>query len=355
MPIIGTYSNARFIAAYLDWLVQTGSSTTLNVQGKLLSAVEIQNALRAATIHVHQDVIVDGKTFIDAAKHPAEYALFHNRFGVVDGNAYGFLVNPLGVAVFGFPSQGPTPSKKISFKNVHITSQRAFINEVIALNQGGRPAVDPIGAVFMVRNVHPDTGAPLTVSSLDESKAVYTGNVVANAQALVAKAALNGEFPSFLDVTRLNITQEVLTWIESGSALSTIVQQPTDYLCNGDTMFHVNKGVIGFKMDGAQNVTMKNTSVDEIENFGTLAQECAATAASPSGDPRGLRWRDGAWLFLRGLEDSSAQLSRVELERSSGHRGWVRHPDRHPKRQHQEVLRQGRRRWQLLRGDRRPQ
>ena len=84
-----------------------------------------------------------------------------------------------------------------------------------------------------------------------------------------------------MDVTRLNITQEVLTWIESGSALSTIVQQPTDYLCNGDTMFHVNKGVIGFKMDGAQNVTMKNTSVDEIENFGTAGSGCAATTASP--------------------------------------------------------------------------
>ena len=76
--------------------------------------------------------------------------------------------------------------------------------------------IDPVGAVFQVFNRHPDTGAPLTMTSLDPNDATYLGNVVANAQALVAKAALAGAFAdSNLDVSRSNITQPVLNWIEA--------------------------------------------------------------------------------------------------------------------------------------------
>lgn len=272
VPILGTFSNARFISAYVDWLVATGSTTTLTVQGSVHTASDIQAALRAAINNAHEDIIVDGLGFIDATEHPAEYGLFHNAAGVVDGNAYGYLVNPLGVAVLGFPLRPTLPARDITFEDVHITSQRAIVSEVIALNQGG-PATDPVGAVFMVRNVHPTTGAPLTVSSLDESVGTYTGNVLANAQALVAKADANGEFPSFLDTSRLNITPAIIDWIENQDTLDTLVDDPSDYFCNADTMFHVNKGVIGFKMDGARELTMVDTSVANLENLGGVGSD----------------------------------------------------------------------------------
>ena len=269
VPVIGTYSNARFIAAYLDWLVITGSSTTLRVQGIEQSASQIQAALRKSVNAVFEDVIEDGEGFINPTEHPDAYALFHNQHGIIDGNSYGFLVNPLGVAVNGFPDRSvANPSRDIVFRDVSILSQRAFVNEVVALKQGKGPAIDPIGAVFMLKNTHPDTGAPITVTSLEDDTATYRGNALANAQALVAKAAHNGEFPRFLNVSRLNITPKIIDWIESQGVLSALVPTPSDYLCNGDTMFHVNKGVIGFKIDGAVGVRMRDTSADGLENLG---------------------------------------------------------------------------------------
>jgi hypothetical protein len=99
---------------------------------------------------------------------------------------------------------------------VHVTNQKAFVNEVIAINQNGRAVIDPVGAVFQLRNLHPDTMHPITISSPDDSQAEYEGNVVANAQAFVAKAFLNGDFEgSYLEFTRLNITQEVLDFVEA--------------------------------------------------------------------------------------------------------------------------------------------
>lgn len=273
VPIIGTFSNARFISAYVDWLVLSGSTTTLKVQGVELSAGDIQAALRTSINNVYDDVITKGLGFIDENAHPDEYALYHNKFGVIDGNSYGFLVNPLGVAVNGFPSSPENIAMDINFRNVNVTSQKAFINEVVALQQGGKAVIDPVGAVFMVRNVHPDNGLPVTTSSLDESVATYKGNALANAQALVAKGALNGEFPFFLNVSRLNITQDIIDWIENESTLDSLVSSPDDYLCNGDTMFHVNKGVIGFKLDGAKFVSVKNSGADHLVNLGAVGSE----------------------------------------------------------------------------------
>ena len=126
-----------------------------------------------------------------------------------------------------------------------------------------------MGALFQVKNVHPDTGAPVTTSSLDDATATYTGNPVANAQALVAKAHAAGDFDgSFLDLSRQSISTELVAWVEGAAGSETLADLATTYLCNGDSMFHVNKGAIAFKMDAAENVRLTNTSVNGLVNLG---------------------------------------------------------------------------------------
>lgn len=278
VPVIGTFSSARFVQAYVDHLVRSGSPTTLTVGGVVLSASDVQTSLRDAINNTHHDLVVDpnlveDRAQIDATAHPVEYAVFHNKFGLLDGNSYSFLVNNLGVAVNGFPNipDGVTriPSRNIVFKNVKVKDQQAFINEVIAINAGGTAVIDPVGAVFQIRNPHPDTGVPITISHTDDAQARYAGNPVANAQALVAKAAALGEFEStHLDVTRSNMPASVLQWVEQQSGSETLADIGVNYYCNGDSMFHVNKGVIAFKVDAAENVTMKKTSVNGLVNLG---------------------------------------------------------------------------------------
>lgn len=276
VPVNGRYSNALFILAYVDFLVENNSQTTLTVEGSKLTANDIQSALRHSINAVYSDVITNGSGKINSDNHQAEYALFHNIHRVVDGNSYGYLVNPLGVAVDGFTTQPPEPSVNINLNNVHILSQTAFVSEVVALQKGGKAVIDPIGAVFPMMNRHPDTGAFITVvPHNNNTQFTYKGNVLANAQAIVAKAALAGEFSnSFLDISRLNITEDIIKWIEGDEGLAvSLFDDESDYLCNGDTMFHVNKGVIGFKMDGAENVTVENTSVQNLKNWGEIGSE----------------------------------------------------------------------------------
>lgn len=280
VPVLGTFSSAQFIKAYVEELDRNNSTTVLRVNGVDKTIGDIKAELKQTINNVHKDIIVnpnivDGRAQINKLTHSAEYAVFANPLGVVDGNSYSYLVNTLGVAVLGFPSKPDgkikIPAENVVLVDVHVNDQQAFINEVVALNQSG-PVIDPVGAVFQTRNLHPDTSQPVTISSLDDSQARYTGNVIANAQAFVAKAFLAGEFEgSRLDLSRLNITAEVLKWIEASpghETLDSIVPDESGYLCNGDSMFHVNKGVIAFKMDAAKNMVLKKTSVNTLENLG---------------------------------------------------------------------------------------
>lgn len=276
VPILGVFSSAMQIKRYVDYLDDfMQSATTLNVRGQQLSISDVHLALRGAVNNVYEDVVTSGAKYINPDTHPEEYALFHNRFGLLDGNSYGFLLNKFGVAVHEFPvnpGAGFTmPATDVEFDNVRILNQSAFINEIVVLSAGGGAMIDPVGSAFQVKNAHPDTGAPITVSSWDDSTAEYVGNVVADAQLLVAKAAFAGEFnvPGAPDVSRLSITQAVLDWAESNGAQKlAAVSSDEGYLCNGDSMFHVNKGVIGFKLDASQHVQLNNIDIDTINNYG---------------------------------------------------------------------------------------
>ncbi len=327
VPVVGTFSSAMFIKTYIDDLVRSGSETTLLVNGTELSASAIQSGLKTAINNVHHDVVVAGLGQIDATAHPDEYALFHNKHGLIDGNSYSFLVNNIGVAVNGFPfvPDGVTQiaAKNILLRNVTVVDQESFINEIPAIDTngaaaGGNAAIDPVGAVFQVRNLHPDTGAPVTISTLDDDAATYLGNPVANAQAFVAKAKLAGDIGSgHLDTTRLNIPATVIDWVEGTPGSETLADIGTTYFCNGDSMFHVNKGAIGFKMDAAENVRLVKTKVDGLVNLGLPGDGiCGDYSAGQSHPADPLPGYGGA--FVRGYTFSGTTNALVDRASASG-------------------------------------
>lgn len=269
VPILGIFSAGQFIKPYMDYLVNSQFPDTLNIGGRPgRNATAIRERLRSSINFVHEQLIVHGNSFLAAGSN--EYDLFHNVYGVVDGNSYGFLVNQRGFAVEGFPYRPSynNTAKNIEMINVHVLKLRANVNEIEALHIYNRPVVDPVGAVFQSKNRGP-RGSPLTVSSTNDQLAVYVGNVVADAQALVAKAAHAGVFPRHLDTSRLTISEDIVDWVESSNTLDpALVNGNSGMLCNGDAMFHVNKGVVGFRLDGARNIDMYDTSARNVENLG---------------------------------------------------------------------------------------
>jgi hypothetical protein len=309
VPVLGTYSAARFLQRYVDHLQQ--SDTELRVQGVKLRASDIKAQLKSAVENTFHDVMQTGR--IDKAAHPQEYALFANELGVVDGNSYGLLLNKVGVAVLDFPFRPGAPlfekpSSDVRLHNVHIVRSKSMIREVVALKLGGAAVADSVGSIVQLLNRNPIDNSPLTVSSADPTQAIYVGNAVANAQLFVAKALHEGQFSgSQLDNTRNSIGRAVIEWAESYDTLDQLALEGWQY--NGDSMAHVQKGAIGFKIDASVDVVLNDCSVEGLINAGL--QGSMARNLHPSVHPASIMpYYNGA--HSRGF--SFAGSSRVEVK-----------------------------------------
>lgn len=276
IPVVGTFSSAMFIKPYLDYLVEEGSSVTLRVQGVEHSASDVLEALRISVNNVANDVAATG--FIDPMTHPDEYALYDNHLRLIDGNSYSVLLNHIGIAINAFPIQ-PLPSttlpaSNVDIRGVDVVDQQSMIHEIVGLRQGNAIVTDPVGSVVQLLNKNMDTHTYVSISSDDVNTAEYIGNAALNAQMLVGKAILAGEFfGSSLSVSRSKVSQAMVDWAEAGGTAS-----PDRFLgnlaagegwqCNGDSMAHVQKGAIGFKIDGAVDVRISDSSVSGVSNVG---------------------------------------------------------------------------------------
>ena len=290
VPVLGSYSNARFISSYIDYLAgldvrhpDNSPVSSLNVNGQSLSAESIQVALKNSINNVFDDIIASGDGMIDSID--SNYYLYNNPSGFVDGNSYGFLTGPVGVQVNGFPATPEggfqTPSSNVVFENVSINGQHSFVTEVPVLSNnldGGMsdPVVDPIGAAFMLRNktnglyntLETEEGALLRAdaSVQDVLAANYKSNVLSDAQLLVAKNQ-HLFVNSPLDVSRMTIGADVVSWAESDAPLSVLrnsLNLEDGWIYNVDNMLHVQKGTIGYKLDGVTGLLVEDTSVENI-------------------------------------------------------------------------------------------
>ena len=282
VPILGTYSGARFVKRFVE-MVQTMS----------LSNSDLDNAMVALDLDMEEafnDIIFSNGTTSD---------LFKNVEQVVDGTCYGFLINPKGVAVNTFLDDRNN-AKAFETTNIHLINCSANnikgnIREIIGLaHPNGGMQVDTAGALLQFFN---------GVSTESAGKYTYVGTTLSEVQIELSKikkdlddAMQNTSFFGTLNIhPGIHLWQmdntnyfefigegEIQLFYENSDPIlidsSNVVY---DIKCNGDSMFHVNKGVMGYRIDGASTICLNNCSATNIENIGAKGSElCGAYTAS---------------------------------------------------------------------------
>jgi hypothetical protein len=266
-PVFGTFSAARFLIPYLDKLASSNPGFTIRIFGANVGVTTIRNRLKTAMFNVYKDVVIDkaitGGFIRDTRKGSGthnEWGVFHNFNSRTDGNQYGMAFHSTGVAVHGFLNVRPSEftSDHIFIKDVIIQDNHAIVNEIPSL--AGKH--DSVGAVFQIQNVD-GNGDLVTLKTNGE----YTGNVVSDAQAIVAKGIKEGVNFSPLSTKRNDIGDEILKLVSGEKTAHTL---DISYRYNSDTMNHVNKGVIGLRVDGTRNLTAKDVIIRRTTNNGKL-------------------------------------------------------------------------------------
>ena len=282
VPVLGTYSNARFLVPFARRALQ---HATL--------AGDKKAAIREA-LGPLQRLMAEMRSAMAHGTRPSDeaLALFGNPSGLCDGNAYALTLHPLGAAVNGF-WHAATPRgraagamERVLLENCTFAGTRINVIEVVALvAPNGQPVRGPAGDILRVTDNSGNASVGGWLVAGDKTTTTTTAtrplNALARAHAALLDAALSISDASERKAVfgTVNGDAHAVAWLKlalvggvgvaSDAALARLVRDHGyRYERNGDTMFHVNKGVVGVRLDGASDVCLRGVRVLDTSNVG---------------------------------------------------------------------------------------
>ena len=239
--VLGNYSASRFIRTFMREVIQKSKDKKIQELGlSLLSNIE--NKMK----QVFTSIIKNKDTQDNLYSNPSKLA---------DGNVFGMIFHGK-FNINDFQDNREEEFNDLIVEDVTIKCIHNKVNEVIGLlDENGRVFTDPAGSVFQIE------------SSTNKVNKTYVENVLAECQLFLAKY---GD-PELLCRSNLPTAKGLIEWKETGIDINTINQKYNyKYVCNGDSMHHVNKGIFGIKIDGGNNVKLKNIKIEDIKNYSVL-------------------------------------------------------------------------------------
>lgn len=268
IPVLAPYAQGRFIRLFIAKVKELGYNTPELDAYELTLNQTLDQAFNSVIFNKGQIPI-----------------LYRNNTKLIDGNPYGMLINPKGIAVNGFMG-GRNNAKSVETSNIFINNCsinniHGNVNEIVAIGNGsGKAQVDTAGAVLQFFN---------GISNKVNGKWYYKGTYLSNVQIELAKIkhSLEEQDISTSFLGTLNITPAIVEWkedpeiyfIKTNDSKLKMMKNNNPYFidgeevvyeifCNGDSMFHVNKGTIGLRLEGANSAIINNLNISNISNIG---------------------------------------------------------------------------------------
>lgn len=251
IPVLSTYSQARFIRKFLNTAKQIKPDLKLSDTKTLDTIIE----------NIQTDLDTTFNQFKINNTIPDNY--FKNNKNEYDGNVYGIVLNVNGVAINDFIHQRTSEmigNNNIYLNNIIINNISSTPVEIIGLNSnpssntayGGRVQVGPLGDVLQIEHIQNIDGT-------------YKANSLSDAQIILADTSYTG--PKGTN----NIVNKVIEWAKNERTLSSFIGTETGkfyYLGGGDSMNHVMKGNIGLFISAGQNIKGNKIVISNIKSKG---------------------------------------------------------------------------------------
>lgn len=260
VPILSTYSQARFIRTFLKAI--EAAQPNLELNSKKIS--DVHKTLQ-------DDLDYTFNKFFSTGSIPDKFTdgrvnYFKNQNIGYDANVYGIVLNVRGVVINDFFKERTSEmvgNENIHLDNITINNVCSHPVEIIGVNSnpqtgsayGGKAQAGPLGDILEITNIqNKDTGK-------------YVGTSLSDAQLIIKKS---GMFDPPKTKT-LNIQNDIVTWSENGSDIKTIINSEDGsyyYVGGGDSMGHHMKGNIGLFISAGLNLTGKGINISNVDNKG---------------------------------------------------------------------------------------
>ncbi len=300
IPVLGTYSAGRFALLATKRL----SDYTKDLPTEVLQRLETAQSRLERALNDVFDTTIFGKS-LSKPEHK-EASVFLNSTGLSDGNAYGIAIHARGVLVGPFVCRGVSLACDVhqhksndcctvSIKHTSIADTRAQVREVVALAPvkaedapKSGPVADAGGAVFQFFS---DGEQPGNWNDAGHAVLTCLGAIqVAISEAVAALPVDNRPpFPrsSLPDSIQKWCGDSTLKLRQSGDVprfwqLDDLANTKFEIRCNGDTMHHVNKGVIGLFIQAVSDLEIDDVSVISTSNAGAPGSDKSGPYRSAS-------------------------------------------------------------------------
>ena len=251
IPVLSTYSQARFIRKFLKTAKQ------IKPDLKLSNSKTIDNIIQ----NIQSDLDTTFNQFKNSNTIPDNF--FKNNNIEYDGNVYGIVLNVNGVVINDFITERTSQmigNSNIFLNNININNISSTPVEIIGLNSnpssntayGGRVQVGPLGDVLQLEHIQNSDGT-------------YKSNSLSDAQIILADPSYTG--PKGTN----NISNKVVEWAKNERTLSSFIGTDVGdfyYLGGGDSMNHVMKGNIGLFISAGQNIKGNKIVISNIKSNG---------------------------------------------------------------------------------------
>ena len=251
IPVVSTYSQARFIRGFLPKILTNHTNPTINIEGSSKTYLDISsnlyNALETAK-----------KSIIDSIGDIPE--LFKNTTELYDGNVYGMVLNEKGVVINGFirDRDGAIGNKNIYLQDITIDQIISHPVEIIGLNT----LPESEGAYGAKMQAGP-AGDILDISNIQTPIRRYKPNVLSDAEIFIGKH-------NDPKIGTTSIHEKIVEWVEEPTDLSGVMSTNGFYFVDkGDSMGHTMKGNIGLFISSGIDIKGNNINVSNVISKGT--------------------------------------------------------------------------------------
>eukprot|EP00485_Elphidium_margaritaceum_P000739 CAMPEP_0202687368 /NCGR_PEP_ID=MMETSP1385-20130828/3059_1 /ASSEMBLY_ACC=CAM_ASM_000861 /TAXON_ID=933848 /ORGANISM="Elphidium margaritaceum" /LENGTH=688 /DNA_ID=CAMNT_0049342149 /DNA_START=102 /DNA_END=2168 /DNA_ORIENTATION=- len=329
VPFWGYYSHGRFSLNGLSLIDRKDQKYVRFQGGRQLTLQQIYENLRDSLDIAFRAEL--GKTTDNDKSHKLydlSLDMYKNPYRLPDGSTlYGMIFNSKGLAVQGFgdsDNEHREHGNKLYLENVNVDGLRLSVNEIPTLyfdrcdgyyrNEDGSTSITPVlgrfGDVFDVRRAlrtqdwsHVDRGFGERNSGYSYDDIKYYGNPLSDAQ--IALGIFSAPFTSNwglqAEADSSRGKEAFYRWATDSK--SDGLPKCARFACNADSMFHLNKGVIGIRLDGIENVVVRNVKVKELSNESPLGSSACGSYDGPfdGGQPSGLRREGYMGADVRGI------------------------------------------------------
>jgi len=280
IPVTGRYLHARALLRRFAHLVTQHGDEIIAFDNREPRTVRhYVDELIAQMDLIFDHVIHDVQYSSDDAQWNAAADLFLNPNinGYGDGGVvYGILLNSRGGAVMGF-GNAPSTSTNVIVRNVTIHDLAISPLEKLKFktNPLGGATRGPVADVFDIMKVADQW--------TDVSTAKYLGSAYSDVQLAMSKFET-----SWFVLDHTCVDAGVEAWAMDGVPFAEIGGYYGG--CNTDIQLHINKGVIGLRVDNVVGFELSGLTISNLLNVGALGTETSVCGAYTQGnahqDPR---------------------------------------------------------------------